>query len=323
VVDDVVVRIARPLGETGLEVGEAGDTGPVFFSGSTEDAEDLEDFVDFRITRKQRLACGHLGEDATNGPHVDACAVLTSAEENFGCAVPEGDDLGAVLVLDSEVENVRREGYLVGVGAQRDTEGSCQTKIGELEVALLVNEQVLWLQVAVQNAVGVAIANTGAKLVHELLDHCLAETHVASAAVHAALGQGLSTASLRDGQRLHVLFQIQVEVFKDEVQLVAVGVDNVEQAHNVGIAHLLEERNLADGSRRHTFILGFQTDLLECDDAVVGGAEVAGFVNNTVCACNTMVSSETQCERPTSYGPRSERRRVGQDSPSPIFSIFW
>jgi hypothetical protein len=73
-------------------------------------------------------------------------------------------------------------------------------------------------------------------------------------------------------------------------------VDNVEQADNVWVAHLLEERDLADGCRRHAFILGFQTDLLECDNAVVGGAEVAGFVNNTVCACETMVSFGIECE---------------------------
>lgn len=317
-VDDVVVGVARPLGETGLEVGEAGDAGPVFFSGSTEDAEDLEDFVNLRVAGEQGFACGHLGEDAANGPHVDACAVLTATEEDFGCAVPEGDDLRGVSIDMSRVKAAERFAYLVGVGAERDTKGSGQTKIGELEVALLVNEQVLRLQVAVKNAVGVAVANTGAQLVHELLDHCLAETHVASAAVHAALGQRLSTTSLRDGQSLHVLLQIQVEVLEDEVQLVAIGVDNVEQAHNVGVAHLLEERDLADGSRRHAFIFGFQADLLECDDAVVGGAEVAGFVNNSVCACNTTVNFLVS----SVYKP-SEGRRVGQDSPSPIFSIFW
>ena len=317
-VDDVVVGVAIPFGETGLEVGEAGDAGPVFFSRSSEDAEDLEDFVNLRVTGEQGLASGHLGEDAADGPHVDACAVLTTTEEDFGSAVPEGDDLGRVSFGMLRVEVVKRIDYLVGVCAERDAKGSGQAKIGELEVALLVNEQVLRLQVAVQDAVGVAVADAGAQLVHELLDHCLAETHVASAAVHAALGQRLATASLRDGQSLHVFLQIQVEVFEDEVQLVAVGVDNVEQAHNVGVAHLLEERDFADGSRRDTFILGFQTDLLECDDAVVGGAEVAGFVNNTVCACKTTVSFWLSLR-----GTRSEGRRVGQDSPSPIFSIFW
>jgi hypothetical protein len=248
VVDDVVVGVARPLGETGLEVGEAGDTGPVFFSRSAEDAEDLEDFVDFRVAREQRLAGSHFGENTADGPHINACAVLTTSEEDFGGAVPEGDDLERVSFGVSEVEKTGRRAYLVRVGTQGDTKGSCQTEISELEVALFVNKQVLRLQVAVKDAVGVAVADTSAQLVHELLDHCLAETHVASAAVHAALGQGLSTTSLRDGQSLHVLFQIQVEVFKDEVELVAIGVDNVEQADNVWVAHLLEERDLADGS---------------------------------------------------------------------------
>jgi hypothetical protein len=214
---------------------------------------------------------------------------LTTSEEDFGCAVPEGDDLERVsLSMSEEGEMLQRDSYLVGVGAQGDTKGSCQTEISKLKVTLLVNEQVLGLQVAVQDAMRVAVADTSAQLVHELLDHCFAETHVSSAAVHAAFGQGLSTTSLGDGQGLHVLFQIQVEVFKDEVQLVAVGVDNVEEADNVWVAHLLEERDLADGSRGHTFILGFETDLLECDDAVVGGAEVAGFVDNTVRACKIM-----------------------------------
>ena len=55
--------------------------------------EDLEDLVNLRVTREERLAGAHFGEDATDRPHVDACAVLTSTEENFGSAVPEGDDL--------------------------------------------------------------------------------------------------------------------------------------------------------------------------------------------------------------------------------------
>lgn len=92
-VDDVVVRVARPFGEAGLEVREAGDTRPVSLGRGTKDAEDLEDFVDFGVAREERLACGHLSEDATNRPHVDASAVLTSAEKDLGCTVPKSDDL--------------------------------------------------------------------------------------------------------------------------------------------------------------------------------------------------------------------------------------
>lgn len=101
-----------------------------------------------------------------------------------------------MLALNAGTELDLRATNLVGVGAKRHTEGSGQTEISQLEVALLVNKQVLGLQVAVEDAVGVAVADTGAKLVHELLDHGLAESHVSCATVHAALGQRLATTSL-------------------------------------------------------------------------------------------------------------------------------
>lgn len=66
--------------------------------------------------------------------------------------------------------------YLVGVSAQGDTECSGQTKIGKLEVALTVNEQILRLQITVQDAVTVAVPNTLNQLRHELLHHSIAQT---------------------------------------------------------------------------------------------------------------------------------------------------
>ena len=37
------------------------------------------------------------------------------------------------------IEFFQSESYLVGVGADREAEGSCQTKIGQFEVAFAVN----------------------------------------------------------------------------------------------------------------------------------------------------------------------------------------
>lgn len=65
----------------------------------------------------------------------------------------------------------------------------------------------------------------------------------------------------------------------------AVGVDDVEQADNCVIVHFLEQGNLADGCAGNTLIFGFEADLLESDDTVVGGCEIAGFVDDAVCAC--------------------------------------
>jgi len=150
-VDHLVILLPLPLGETALEVWERLDTWPVGLSGSAEDAEDLEDFVDLGVTGEERLAGRHLGEDAADGPHVDTSGVLTTTEKDLRCAVPESDDF-------------------VCVGTERDTECASQTEISQLQVALLVDEQVLRLEVAMQDAVGVAVAGSLQELKGELLD---------------------------------------------------------------------------------------------------------------------------------------------------------
>lgn len=61
--------------------------------------------------------------------------------------------------------------YLVGVCAEWDTKSAGQTKIRELEIGVLVDEQILRFQVTVKNAVCVAVSHSLAQLHHELLDH--------------------------------------------------------------------------------------------------------------------------------------------------------
>jgi len=126
---------------------------------------------------------------------------------------------------------------------------------------------------------------TRAMLGLSIMYHVRAETHVSLTSVHDALRQGLAATTLADRQSLHVLLQIHVQVLEDEVKLVAVGVDNVEEAHDVGVVHFLEKRDLTDGSGRDTFIFGFEADLLEGDNTLIGSAQVEGFVDNTVRAC--------------------------------------
>lgn len=66
--------------------------GCVFSGGRAP--EDLEDLVDLRVTWEERVAAeDHLCEDAPDGPHVDRSRVVSRAEKDFGCAVPQGDDL--------------------------------------------------------------------------------------------------------------------------------------------------------------------------------------------------------------------------------------
>lgn len=168
----------------------------------------------------------------------------------------------------------------MGVGAQRHTKGTGKTEIRKLQVSLSINEQVLRLEIAVKDAAAVAVLDAIAELAHELFDHGVAETKT-SEINGGALGQSLAATAITDWQSLHVLLQIEIEEFENEVELVAIGMDNVEEADNVGIAHLLEQRDLADGSAWHTLILSLEADLLESNDAAVVG-KVAGFVDDTI-----------------------------------------
>ena len=68
-----------------------------------------------------------------------------------------------------------------------------------------------------------------------------------------------------------------------------IGMDDVEQTHNVGVVHLLEEGNFANCSAGDAFVLGLETDLLQSYDSC-RVCEVPSLVDNTVCALSMMVS---------------------------------
>lgn len=175
----------------------------------------------------------------------------------------------------------------MGIGSQWNTKGSGQTEISEFKVAITVNEQVLWLQIAVKNTMAVAVTDTLAQLAHELLDHLITKTKTAEVWTRA-FWESLAAATITDWQCLHVFLEIKVEELEDEVELVAVGVDNVEETDNVWVVHLLEEGNLADGGGWDTLIFGLETDLLESDNASVV-EEIAGLVDDTVGSCTASV----------------------------------
>lgn len=63
---------------------------------------------------------------------------------------------------------------LVCVCPQRDTEGACKPKVGKLEVALFVNKEVLGLQVAVKDAVAMAVVQPLDQLEGEFLISAIA-----------------------------------------------------------------------------------------------------------------------------------------------------
>lgn len=58
----------------------------------------------------------------------------------------------------------------MGVCAERDTKGTGEAEVSELEVAFFVDQEVLGLEIAVENTVRVAIAGAVKELRGEFLD---------------------------------------------------------------------------------------------------------------------------------------------------------
>lgn len=147
--------------------------------------------------------------------------------------------------------------------------------------------------------------------------HFRTQPHVSSPPIHHALWQRLSSPALADRQRLHVLLEIQIQILKHQIQLMPISMHNVQQAHDIRVVHLLEQGNLADGGGGNALVFGFQADLLESYDAIVGRGEVAGFVDYSVGAFTIT--------RWSAVNAMSEAS--GEVDwfclPSPIFSIFW
>lgn len=117
----------------------------------TEKAEDLEDLVDLRVAWEERFPSCHFGEDATDAPHVNTSAVLPAAEENLRRAIPESDDF-------------------VRVRAERDSECACEAEISDFEIAVSVDEQVLWFEITMEHTMRVTVTNALEKLKGELFD---------------------------------------------------------------------------------------------------------------------------------------------------------
>ena len=137
----------RPLGERRFVIGEVGDAGPGLLRRGAASAEDLVELVDLAITGPEGAAVHHLRENDSNAPHVDRAGILALAQEDLWGTVPEGDNL-------------------VRVGTDGDLKGARKPKVGNLQLALTVDQQVLRLQVAVHDAPGVADGHTLEELVH-------------------------------------------------------------------------------------------------------------------------------------------------------------
>ncbi len=123
-----------------LVFGELGDPWPGAFRWSAHNAEDTDELVFVGGAGEERASGVHFCHDAAGGPDIDAGVVGAGAEEDVRGAVPEGYDF-------------------VGECVNGDSEGSGKTEICELQLAFEIDEEILRLQIAVQDSVGMTEVN--------------------------------------------------------------------------------------------------------------------------------------------------------------------
>jgi len=115
------------------------------------EARDLVDLVQLALALQRRLAQQHLAKDATNRPHIDRCAVELGAKEQLGRAIPQRHDDRRVI-------------------AERVAVRPSETKVGNLQDALVVHQNVGRFEVAVDDPVLMEILHAEQQLLQDTLD---------------------------------------------------------------------------------------------------------------------------------------------------------
>lgn len=106
--------------------------------GSAEKLGDDGELVDMVLAREEGLALQHLGENAAGTPDIDLDIVLLPSEHDLGGAVVTSRNIARHLrILDTR-----------------------KAEIANLQVAVLVDQNVTWLQVTVNNTGGVNVFET-------------------------------------------------------------------------------------------------------------------------------------------------------------------
>ena len=132
-----------------------------------------------------------------------------------------------------------------------------ETEIGELDVAVGGDEQVVGLDIAVEDEVLVTEPDGAGEHAHPGLDVC--------GAVADLVGVLDEHLEIAEGQ-----------VFENEVEVLVLGGEDGEEGDDVGVGQLLEMLELADGVGGHAFaVLFLDLDLLDGDEGGGVGAEAA------------------------------------------------
>lgn len=103
------------------------------------------------LSREKGLALKHLSEDATGTPNIHLNIILLPREHNLGCAVISRRNVA------------RHLGVL----------NASQTEVANLQIAVFVDQNVAWLQIAMDNAGRVHVFQSAHDLVQKVLDELL------------------------------------------------------------------------------------------------------------------------------------------------------
>mmetsp|Transcript_33334 Transcript_33334/g.99266 ORF Transcript_33334/g.99266 Transcript_33334/m.99266 type:complete len:427 (-) Transcript_33334:1908-3188(-) len=127
----------------------AGDECEVVLRRGAERLDDELELVHIVLARQQRAPPEQLRHDAADRPDVDCCRVVFTRQQQLRRAVPPRD-------------NVLSHVACFGACA-------CKPKITDLEVARCIEQQVAWLQIAVQHVGTVHVLQATQHLVDEIL----------------------------------------------------------------------------------------------------------------------------------------------------------
>ena len=239
---DIVSKISRaPLRVAFIVLSKFGDAWPGCLTWGTEGLEDEEELVDLAVTWEEGSLGGEFCHDAAKTPDVNGRAVVLLPEEDFRGAVPKGDDFA-------------------GVGVESNVEGASKAKISDLDnTFILRDEDVLRLEIAVDDALGVAGGHTLEELIHDPLELLTVEG---------------SDAGVEE------LLEILINILEDKHEFTITGHD-IEESNNIGVLDFTEECNLTDGDGGDTFFGALFTNLLHCNGCT--SLRVFTAEHNTVC----------------------------------------
>ena len=103
------------------------------------------------LTWEQRLTQEHFCKNTACCPDIDGCCILSPTCHDFGCTVPSRRD---VIGQDSAGT---LQHWVVVVSCWRKYLSASQAKITNLQVAVLIQEQVAWFEIAVKDTCAVNV----------------------------------------------------------------------------------------------------------------------------------------------------------------------